>query len=190
MRRTTTPIARPTIRAPREDTTFMTTQTYSGTSSTTLSGGEVAAFFLIVGVVVLLVMIPYVVGLWKVLGKAGRPGWGAIVPVYNNWLIIEIVGRPLWWLALLFVPYASFVILVILMVDLAKSFGKSAGFGVGLALLGPVFMPILGFGSATYLGPSVVQPTSGGPAAGWYPDPWRQAPQRYWDGRAWTPHTA
>ena len=171
--------------------TVMSTHTYSSSTSSNLSGAEVAVFFLLLGILLLVVMVPYIAGLWKVLDKAGRPGWGAIVPIYNNWLIIEIVGRPVWWLALLFIPYASLVIVIILMVDLAKSFGKSTGFGVGLALLGPVFMPILGFGSATYLGPSVMQPPApGGPPAGWYPDPWNLAPQRYWDGRVWTSYTA
>lgn len=28
------------------------------------------------------------------------------------------------------------------------------------------------------------------PPSGWYPDPWRQADQRYWDGQAWTPHVS
>jgi hypothetical protein len=148
------------------------------------------AFFLLVWAV------PSIIGFWKVLQKTDRPGWGAIVPIYNNWLIIEIVGRPGWWLALLFIPYASIVFMFILMIDLAKSFGKGTGFGVGLILLAPVFWLMLGFGDATYLGPSVPQPgigtgpvPLGGPPAGWYPDPWQQAPHRWWDGTAWTSHT-
>ena len=76
-------------------------------------------------VVVLLFIVPYVVGFWKVLEKAGRPGWGALVPIYNSWLIIEIVGRPGWWLALLFIPYASIVFLFILMIDLARASGRA-----------------------------------------------------------------
>ena len=163
------------------------------TTSSEVPAGFWVAFFAIWAAVILLFLVPYVIGFWKVLEKAGRPGWGAIVPIYNNWLVIEIVGRPGWWLALLFIPYASFVFLVILMIDLAKSFGKSPAFGFGLAFLPPVFMLILGFGDATYLGPSV--PPEGGYAPvgatppGWYPDPWQQAPYRWWDGTAWTSHT-
>lgn len=152
------------------------------------------AMLVIWAVVVLAFVVPYLIGFWKVLEKTGRPGWGALVPIYNNWLVIEIVGRPGWWLALLFVPYASLAVMVILMIDLAKSFGRSPAFGWGLALLGPVFMPMLGFGDATYLGPSVVPPTGGSAPAvttppGWYPDPWQQAPHRWWDGTTWTSHT-
>ena len=43
---------------------------------------------------------------------------------------------------------------IILCIDLAKSFGKGVGFGIGLALLGIIFFPILGFGSAQYQGPA------------------------------------
>ncbi len=167
----------------------MTTDSYETTTSADFPVAVFVTFLVIFGILWLALVIPTIVGLWKVFEKAGKPGWGAVVPFYNYWLIIEIVGRPEWWLVLLFVPYASLVVLVILMIDLAKSFGRTTGFGVGLALLSPVFMPLLGFGSDTYGGPSVPPPLSVTPA-GWYADPWRQAPWRYWDGRAWTPHTA
>jgi hypothetical protein len=38
-------------------------------------------------------------------------------------------------------------------IALAEKFGKGAGFGIGLAFLPFIFYPILGFGSATYVGP-------------------------------------
>ena len=47
-------------------------------------------------------------------------------------------------------------------IDVAKHFGKGTGFGLGLAFLGAIFYPILGFGDATY-GPSAPPPVS--PAA-------------------------
>ena len=40
-----------------------------------------------------------------------------------------------------------------LFIELAKCFGKGAGFGLGLALLSPIFFPLLGFGDAKYRGP-------------------------------------
>jgi Family of unknown function (DUF5684) len=52
------------------------------------------------------------------------------------------------------IPFVNFVICIILCIDMAKSFGKGVGFGIGLALLGIIFWPILGFGSAQYQGPS------------------------------------
>jgi hypothetical protein len=52
------------------------------------------------------------------------------------------------------IPFVNFIITIILCIDLAKSFGNGVGFGVGLAFLGVIFFPILGFGSAQYQGPA------------------------------------
>ena len=79
------------------------------------------------------------------------------MPIYNLFVLLKIVGRPAWWVLLFFVPLVSFIAAIIVCIDLAKSFGKSAGFGLGLALLGFIFGPSLAFGSATYEGPAVQQ---------------------------------
>jgi hypothetical protein len=100
------------------------------------------------------VMILAIVSMWKVFTKAGQPGWAAIVPIYNMVVILKIAGKPLWWLLLFFIPLVNLVIAIMVYIDLAKNFGKGAGFGVGLALLGIIFFPILGFGDAQYRGPS------------------------------------
>jgi uncharacterized membrane protein YhaH (DUF805 family) len=91
---------------------------------------------------------------WKIFTKAGKPGWAAIIPIYNWYILCKIVGRPGWWIILLLIPFINFIIGIILCVDLAKSFGKGVGFGIGLILLGIIFFPILGFGSAQYQGPA------------------------------------
>jgi hypothetical protein len=89
---------------------------------------------------------------WKIFLKAGQPGWAAIIPIYNLIVWCKIVGRPAWWVLLLLICFPIFFI--ILLIDLAKSFGKGVGFAIGLILLSIIFFPILGFGSATYQGPS------------------------------------
>ena len=96
-----------------------------------------------------------VAALWKVYTKAGKPGWAAIVPIYNLVVNLQIVGRPIWWILLLFIPLVNLVVWIILSIDLAKSFGKDALYGIGLALVPFVLYPMLGFGSAAYGGPSV-----------------------------------
>ena len=95
-----------------------------------------------------------IIAMWKIFTKAGKPGWASIIPFYNIWVMLEVVGRPGWWLLLMLIPGVNFVIGIILIVDLAKSFGKGGGFAVGLLLLPYVFFPILGFGKAQYQGPS------------------------------------
>jgi len=99
-------------------------------------------------------MILMIAACWKIFTKAGQPGWAAIIPIYNWYILCKIVGRPGWWVILLLIPFINFIIGIILCIDLAKSFGKGVGFGIGLILLGVIFFPILGFGSAQYLGPA------------------------------------
>ena len=95
-----------------------------------------------------------IASIWKVFVKAGQPGWAAIVPFYNLYVLCKIASRPGWWMILMLIPVVSFVIAIILSIDIAKAFGKGTGFGLGLAFLGFIFYPILGFGDATY-GPDV-----------------------------------
>jgi hypothetical protein len=94
-----------------------------------------------------------IVAMWRLFTKAGQPGWAAIVPIYNTYVLLKVVGRPGWWLVLFFVPIANIVFLVLVMVDLARTFGKDGGFAVLLVFLPMVGMAILGFGDARYLGP-------------------------------------
>ncbi|WP_214227067.1 DUF5684 domain-containing protein [Pedobacter sp. B4-66] len=100
-------------------------------------------------------------GLWKTFVKAGKPGWAAIVPIYNLIVLIEIVGKPMIWILWLLIPCVNIVFSVWLMNLLSKSFGKSEGFTAGLIILPIVFYPILGFGDAKYLGPSAAEAQNG-----------------------------
>ena len=95
-----------------------------------------------------------IVGLWKIFVKAGEPGWAAIIPIYNLYIICKITAKPIWWLLLLiFCPPISFIFAILLTLALAKSFGKGVGFAIGMMLLPFVFYPILGFSDATYTAP-------------------------------------
>jgi hypothetical protein len=102
----------------------------------------------------LLISLLLIVAMWKVFTKAGQPGWASIIPIYNLYIWCKIVGRPGWWILLMLIPFVNFIIAIILCIDLAKSFGKGVGFGIGLILLGVIFLPVLGFGSAQYQGPA------------------------------------
>ena len=86
-----------------------------------------------------------IISLWKIFVKAGKPGWAAIVPIYNTIVMLEIVGKSLWWIILMFIPFVNIVLSIIVTVELAKKFKKSSGFAVGLILLPFIFYPILAF---------------------------------------------
>lgn len=137
---------------------------YDYTTTTTADAGALAAimaFFAAYTLVILAVAAFMIVCMWKIFVKAGKPGWAAIVPVYNIIVLMEIVGRPAWWVLLYFasvIPFvgwiASLVVSVIVMIDLAKSFGKDTGFAVLLILLPIVGFPMLAFGKDEYKGPA------------------------------------
>jgi hypothetical protein len=97
--------------------------------------------------------IVMVVAMWKVFVKAGQPGWASIVPIYNIIVLLNITGKPTWWIVLFLLPVANIIAAILVFVALAKSFGKSTGFAMGLLFLGFIFFPILGFGDARYIGP-------------------------------------
>ena len=104
-------------------------------------------------IVAILFAVLMVAAMWKVFTKAGKPGWAALIPIYNLVVLLQIAGKPVWWIILFFIPIVNLVILILIGIDVAKAFGKGTGFGLGLALLGFIFYPILGFSDATYRGP-------------------------------------
>lgn len=94
-----------------------------------------------------------IAGQWKIFTKAGQPGWAAIIPIYNTWvLVVEVADRDaLWFILSIFVPFA----IVVPMIDVAEKFGKGTGYGLGLAFLPFIFYPLLGFSDAQYRGSTV-----------------------------------
>lgn len=112
------------------------------------------------GVIIVLylaIIILMIVSMWTIFLKAGKPGWASIVPIYNVIVLLEIVGKPWWWLLLFLIPFVNIVFLIIVIHRLSLSFGHEVGFTLGLIFLGIIFLPILGFGSSKYIGPGGVQ---------------------------------
>ncbi|MGO8826778.1 MAG: DUF5684 domain-containing protein [Acidimicrobiales bacterium] len=109
-------------------------------------------------IIYIAVIVFEIAALWQVFVKAGHPGWAAIIPFYNYYVLLKIVGRPGWWLILYFIPLVNIIVWIIVAIDLSKSFAKSTGFAVGLILLAFIFIPILGFGPASYAGPYAAGP--------------------------------
>ncbi len=112
----------------------------------------------LIGPLIMLAILVFIIAsFWKIYTKAGQAGWACLIPIYNTIVLLKIAGRPWWWLLLMFIPLVNFIIIIIFYIDIAKSFGKGVGFGLGLIFLGFIFFPILGFGSATYVGPAAEQ---------------------------------
>jgi len=118
---------------------------YASGSGSSLFGGMYLVVWLAVSVLM-------VVSMWKLFVKAGKPGWASIIPIYNIIVLLDIIDRPIWWIVLFFIPIVNWIVWIVVSFDVARYFGKGAGFGLGLWLLGFIFYPILAFGDAQYLG--------------------------------------
>ena len=95
-------------------------------------------------------IITLIGGIWRTFEKAGQPGWGALIPIYNLILLLRVGGKPDWWVLLMLIPLVNLFPAIVLPFAVAKNFGKSETFGVGLLLLPFVFYPILGLSDAKY----------------------------------------
>ncbi|MGE0490631.1 MAG: DUF5684 domain-containing protein [Vulcanimicrobiota bacterium] len=117
------------------------------------SGGGLGGIIFMV--VFLGIMIFFVAAGWRLFEKAGRAGWECLIPFYNLYVMTQIVGMPVWSILLCFVPFVGGIIFQIWWaVYLARSFGKDTVYAIGIMLLGFIFIPLLAFGDAEYIGPA------------------------------------
>ena len=117
----------------------------------------------------LILIAIYVIANWKIFEKAGQPGWAAIIPIYNIIVMLDVQGRPKWWVIWYLIPVVNYVSALVMFIiqclDYAKRFGKDGGFVAGLLLLNPIFLLILAFGSAQYQGVSTAATLATSPPA-------------------------
>lgn len=125
---------------------------YTTTTSESLDTSAVAGLgvaYLIIGLIVAVLLI---VAEWKIFTKAGKPGWHSIIPLLNLYDLFEIAGYSGWMFLTLLIPCVGWIFMILMLIKLAKAFGKGTGFAIGLIFLTNIFLLILGFGSAQYVG--------------------------------------
>ena len=105
----------------------------------------------------LVIWVLVIISFWKIIEKAGKKGWESIIPIYNILMLLEIIGKPWWWILLLLIPGVNLIFGIWMFNLLSISFGKTEGFTVGLVLLPFIFLPILGFGDDQYRGPAGIK---------------------------------
>lgn len=103
-------------------------QVTTTSADTSVNGGLLLAWLV---ASYLLTVLP----LWFIFKKAGQPEWAALIPIFNIYVMLKVVGRPGWWLLLFLIPFVGLIIWIIVAYDLARSFGHGAGFTIGLILL-------------------------------------------------------
>lgn len=108
---------------------------------------------LVYSIFVIVLAVLTLVAMWKVFVKAGKPGWACLIPFYNMYCMYDIAWGNGWMFLLTFIPCVGFIFGIIMLFKLAKAFGQGTGFGFGLLFLNTIFILILGFGKAEYIGP-------------------------------------
>jgi len=117
------------------------------------AAGAAMGALAVIAIVYLALVIVWIAGMWKAFEKAGKPGWAAIIPIYNIIIWLELANKPVWWIILiLLIPFVNLIVLIITLNGVAKSFGRGVGTTIGLVILPFIFWPVLGFGSAQYQG--------------------------------------
>ncbi len=118
-------------------------------NSTAIFASLAIGFLFTIGIIAIIILIAE----WKIYEKAGQPGWACIIPIYNVFILLKIIGKPWWWLLMFLIPIVNLIFAIWMLNLLAKSFGRSEGFTIGLLFLPFIFYPILGFGKDEYQGP-------------------------------------
>ena len=149
-----------------------------------MEGLAAGGILIVIALICVALIIVCIVAQWRIFKKAGKPGWHSIIPYLNvydlyelswskNMGIVAIVlslassfisggleaggdssGNEMLATLSGLVGFAYFIISIVQQVKLAKSFGKSGAFAVGLIFLSPIFLCILAFGNASYYGPN------------------------------------
>jgi hypothetical protein len=99
-----------------------------------------------------MITVPGVIAGWLGLfPKAGQPRWAALVPIYNIYiLVVHVAGLSRLWFVLIMLPPMNVIASILVNVEVAKRFGRTETFGVGMSVFGFVLYPLLGFGRAEF----------------------------------------
>lgn len=126
---------------------------YSYDGSAITAGASIfAGIMIFVWIIAMLAGIIYLVSMFKIFKKAGKPGWAAIVPIYNIIVMTEIAGLPGKYVLFMFLPFVQIYAMIKIIIELCKKFGKDTGFAILMILLPLIGYPVLAFSKCTYNG--------------------------------------
>ena len=144
--------------------------------------GVLLIFFIILILIILVFCIFYILGRWKLFKKAGKNGWEAIIPFYNDWIYVEIAGLNSWWFFVviatsvfsiisfssdenLFNGFASSISLIGLFTcnyNISKKLNRDTTFAVLMTIFPLIMIPLIGL-SKNYIWDDSVSVDKNGP---------------------------
>lgn len=117
--------------------------TYTYTDNTGLLAGFGVGFFIVM--IVFYLFMAYCIKLIADKTGHGEKSWWAWIPILNYLLLIEIAGKPMWWIVLMLIPFVNIVVMIIVMMEVAKARGKEPFWGIIAAIVSVVGLPYLAF---------------------------------------------
>lgn len=97
-------------------------------------------------ITLLIFRIGVTIGYWKLFEKANVEAWKSLIPIYSEFQLIKIIGKPNWWVLYLFIPILNIFTFYVLLFDLLRCFGKNSLMSQFLIIfIGPVYIPYIGF---------------------------------------------
>ena len=123
---------------------------YNASSTQEVAGAVLLSLLAVIFIILLIVSILTIIGRWKMYEKAGEKGWKALIPIYNDVVLCQIVGVNPWWILILFsvsmfsiipiigpiLSFASYIYFAVLInVSISRSYGKEDSFAIGLIFL-------------------------------------------------------
>ena len=83
----------------------------------------------------LVLQVIHFLGTWKLYIASGYKTWQAAIPIYNAIVLMKIIGRPKWWVILLFIPTINLILFGVIWVETIRCFGKNKNIDTLLVLL-------------------------------------------------------
>ena len=121
----------------------------AGAAAGVVAGGFAFLFLFIILFGIFLQLIAWA-GMWKTASKAGQFGLLACIPIVQFFIWAIMAKKEAWWGILCLIPIVNIVILIIILNEISKRFGRGIGTTLGLFFLPFIFWIILGFGDAEY----------------------------------------
>lgn len=103
--------------------------------------------------IVYFVLLPFIIlARFKVFKKANEKGYKSFIPFYSRYILYKIGMDNGWYFIFSFIPIANIIVHILMCLKLSKKFDLNKAFTIGLILLFPLFLMILGFNKRTYMG--------------------------------------
>lgn len=118
---------------------------FSTLAQTTSASSTLSSLFIGMMIFSSVLSIIMIISYWKIFKKKGKPGWAILIPIYNVIVQIQVANLSMVYFLLLFIPLVNIYAIIKINISMAKSFGKSTAFGIGMMLLPVIFVPLLAF---------------------------------------------